>query len=288
MRKLKTLLPSLAGTDRPVEHVLAMKFLLDLTSTTTAGTPPAGVTADRIDDADDADLGAVLDDCCAICAATWPQHLDGFLDGVAFSAKTARENRKILDAVGGLPWSDAATSGRYTQLADLYQWTRSLSTKQWQGAFFTPWHVASLITTMNEVALHDWVIDPACGGGVFLLAALESVRARHGTRLADTVTLIGVELDPRTCQIARASLLIAGAHPDQFFIAHGDALSQAICGRDRSDHTLKTLRFGVVLANPPFGKGSRTASAGEPLIVPDRVLYRPVPVGAVPAGAEAA
>jgi type I restriction-modification system DNA methylase subunit len=96
---------------------------------------------------------------------------------------------------------------------------RGLCGKAAQGAFFTPWSVAAMIAEVARVTRPDtWALDPACGGGVLLIAALELCRQRFGELAACAMTLLGVELDPRTAQIARASLLLAGADPAQFWI----------------------------------------------------------------------
>jgi type I restriction-modification system DNA methylase subunit len=124
-----------------------------------------------------------------------------------------------------------------------------------------------------------------CGAGVFLISALQEVRERYGPRLAKTITLIGCDLDPVTCQVARASLILAGAEEDQFWIACGNSLARPIVGRDRADGQLKTLNFPLLLGNPPFGTATKMAdlelaAQAGPLVVPDRVLNRAFVVSA--------
>ena len=51
----------------------------------------------------------------------------------------------------------------------------------------------------------------------------------------------GVEINPRVCQIAPASLLLAGADPNQSWVFAGDSLAQPIVGRDRRDGALKMV-----------------------------------------------
>jgi hypothetical protein len=135
---------------------------------------------------------------------------------------------------------------------------------------------------MQDPRPGQWVGDlTGCGGGAMLIAALEHVRCRYGADLATTVTLLGIEMDHRVAQIARASLILAGAHPDQFHIATANALASVLVGRDRADGQLKTLRPQVLLGNPPFGGRVDPTMLEQPptaLIVPDRVLYRPLRV----------
>ena len=46
---------------------------------------------------------------------------------------------------------------------------------------------------------------------------------------------------PRVCQIAPASLLLAGADPNQSWVFAGDSLAQPIVGRDGRDGALKMV-----------------------------------------------
>jgi type I restriction-modification system DNA methylase subunit len=131
-------------------------------------------------------------------------------------------------------------------------------------------------------ALELWVLDPAVGAGVMLLAALAVYRENHGLQKSTALTLLGVDIDPRVCEIARASLLLAGASPTQFWIGDGNAPAQPLVGRERRTGELRALTPHVVIANPPFGtKVSMAALEADaqrgPLIVPDEVLYRAIP-----------
>ena len=168
--------------------------------------------------------------------------------------------------------------------------TRSLSSKQALGAFFTPATIASFLGQLSSPAPGDFVIDSACGAGALLIGAFQTVRDQHGPDAARTLTLLGVELDARTAQIARASLILAGVDRDAFFIGRGNALAQPLVGRDWTDGQLKTIEADCCVGNPPFG-GKVTnaeleaAAANGPLVIPDRVLYRQLSVTAQTAAA---
>ena len=131
------------------------------------------------------------------------------------------------------------------------------------------------------------------GGGAkaLLLAYLHQFRSQHGVRASQAVTLIGVDIDEQSRQMARASLLLAGADPNQFWIFAGNSLAQPIAGRDRRTKELRTLEFSITLANPPFGQKTELswladAAKNGPLEIPGHVLNRTIPrVGASPAGA---
>lgn len=281
-RSLERSVPRLHGTLHGPEHIVALVFLHELASDANPHcAPPREARWDRLCTRPDDELPAALDRACAACTRVWGEALDGFFDDVAFTTLSPAEARGAHVDVGRfLARLDGVVSSG-TRLADIYQFTRTLSTKQWQGAFFTPSQVTRAMAMMLEIAPGEWVCDPACGGGAMLTAALDEVRRAHGSRAASTVTLIGVEIDARTAAIARASLILAGAHPDQFWIGVGDSLAQPVVGRSREDGELTPLKFTAILANPPFGmkvsmQALERAAERGPLVIPDRVLYRRV------------
>jgi hypothetical protein len=51
----------------------------------------------------------------------------------------------------------------------------------------------------------------------------------------------GLDINPRVCQIVPASLPLAGADPNEFWVFAGDSLAQPIVGRDRRDGVLKMV-----------------------------------------------
>ncbi|MGI9017506.1 MAG: HsdM family class I SAM-dependent methyltransferase [Euzebya sp.] len=99
------------------------------------------------------------------------------------------------------------------------------------GAWFTPAGVARQL--LGEVTratpVPASILDPACGGGAFLLAAHERFpRAR----------LCGWDIDPLAVQVTRAALDLAGCTNHDVRVA--DGLTQDLPGHD------------LVVGNPPF------------------------------------
>jgi hypothetical protein len=274
---------ALQALDQSTPHVEALVFLRGLAYTRCRLQPIALAGWDELLEHGDAELGDVVDHACRTIEQTCPLHLTGFFADCHFSAQHPRKLRPAMERVALLVTQTAERSETtFDLLGELYQQGRSLSTQQQQGAFFTPGCVAQLLVTMSGVKPGDWVLDPACGGAALLVATLDRVRDEYGAVLAESVTLLGIELDERTCQIARASLLLAGADPLQFFVAHGDALAQPLLGRDRGAGRLRHLEPTCVLANPPFGTRVTSATLEQsasngPLIVPDEILYRLIP-----------
>jgi N-6 DNA methylase len=284
----KDLVARFSGLRDSATAVSTLLFLHELSDSDTLGQPPREARWQRILDRPEAEWGTALDDACRACLDAWPEHLDGFFGELRFAAEPAHAVKRAIGGVHKLIDSSSGHGGpwdRRTLLADVSQEMRGLSAKQARGAFFTPWNVAEMMARM-QLTLDDrgdlWILEPCVGGAVFLLAALAVYREQHGVRASKALTMIGVDIDPRVCQIARAGLLLAGADPDQFWIFAGDSLAQPIVGRDRRDGQLKTLQFHVILTNPPFGTKvtARELEAHAqlgPLVIPDRVLNRQIP-----------
>ncbi len=146
------------------------------------------------------------------------------------------------------------------------------------GLYYTPAHLVDFVVEHTlgpalaachepDDALSLRVLDPACGGGFFLVAALARIEQRlaelgllPGAALrADIATrcLRGVDLDPKAAAVARLALRLAvggqGAPPSDELarvVEVGDALAD--------DGPRAAARANVVIGNPPWGqKGFR-------------------------------
>lgn len=114
------------------------------------------------------------------------------------------------------------------------------------GQYFTPSHVAALLAAFAIRAPEDLVMDPACGDGSLLLAALERKRALGASPQGCLDSLWGLELDPAAAQLsslalAQAASLADSASPhvllrDFFLVRPG----QVPAG------------FDALVGNPPF------------------------------------
>ncbi|CAN5224594.1 hypothetical protein BH23ACT9_BH23ACT9_19720 [soil metagenome] len=109
-----------------------------------------------------------------------------------------------------------------------------------RGAWFTPPDLARALVDAAGVAAPRSVMDPACGGGAFLLAAAERFPDAH---------IAGRDTDPLAVQVATAALSLAGCTDTD--VREGDGLVPP----DR--------RYHLVLGNPPFLSQLRTATARD-------------------------
>lgn len=97
-----------------------------------------------------------------------------------------------------------------------------------RGQYFTPRPLVELVADLAEVRPGESVLDPTCGSGGFLVAAL--------ARGAD---VDGVEIDPDLVLLARLNLALHGGNPRGVVV--GDFFRAPPAGE-----------WDVVLANPPF------------------------------------
>lgn len=97
-----------------------------------------------------------------------------------------------------------------------------------RGQYFTPRPLVELMADLAEVRAGERVLDPACGSGSFLAAALG--------RGAD---VDGLEVDPELVALCQLNLAMLGANPR--------AVRRADLFRAPVEET-----WDVILANPPF------------------------------------
>ena len=128
------------------------------------------------------------------------------------------------------------------------------------GAYYTPPSLVTHLLKQAEAAGFNFstgsAIDPACGGGAFLIPlALKMIQSDEGRSAIWTLTrlkrqLKGIEIDPFAAWISsvllEASLLplcVAANHRLDGIVVVGDALKQ-----DKNDC------FDLVIGNPPYGR----------------------------------
>ncbi|QTA80234.1 SAM-dependent methyltransferase [Desulfonema limicola] len=116
------------------------------------------------------------------------------------------------------------------------------------GEFYTPRAITGFLTEMVNPKLGEKVLDPACGTGGFLTAAIEHIKKSGVNNLEQRQmlqnTVQGMELKPLPHMLAITNLILHDIEiPD---ILYEDSLlqNQSVTYKNRVD---------VILANPPFG-----------------------------------
>mgnify|MGYP000852737503 CR=1 FL=1 len=172
---------------------------------------------------------------------------------------------------------------------DAFEYLLPTEAKKKKGQFFTPRHVVEMCVRMLNPKKNEYVMDPACGSGGFLLHAMEwaypasdnDARERRKHKYAAKY-LWGIDFEQRAAKTSRALMLIAGDGHTNIFgpdvssldprtwyeNASGQALMQglrqakltakkipdeeALRDDDKAWEYFDELKFDVIFANPPF------------------------------------
>jgi len=130
------------------------------------------------------------------------------------------------------------------------------------GQFFTPENVVRFMVKLAELDPQDYVLDPACGTGRFLIYAMDDmVRKAEASSVRNKPSVIrhirlcqlfGVDIDNRIAKIAKMNMWIHGDGKSNIF--GGPGCNGLVLHKHRFDGE-KTFdnAFDVVLTNPPLG-----------------------------------
>ena len=140
------------------------------------------------------------------------------------------------------------------------------------AVYYTPPHLvdftvdralAPLLAGADPLALR--VIDPACGGGAFLLAALARLDAAAPGRRSALIrhVLRGVDVDPQAAEVTRLALSLAAPETTPDDLARAITVADAL-----RPESAPAGAFDAVITNPPWGQ-KRFALAAA-----DRAFYR--------------
>jgi type I restriction enzyme M protein len=218
-------------------------------------------TVGESDDAVAARIGAIFEDR---------------VKGGAFEDVFTDDDRLSLDAasiayVVGELQNFAITEADREALADAFEIFIGKTLKGPEGQFFTPRNVIRMMVDVLDPKPGETVIDPACGSGGFLVAALEHVwqtveadgrergwtEQRIGQEKARIATRYfrGSDKDLFLTKITKAYMAIVG--DGRAGIVCENSLSRP---QDMSAEAREVLRAGsydCVLTNPPFGSKIR-------------------------------
>lgn len=183
----------------------------------------------------------------ASLAVALTYHLDAAAAGLAQTL--GREASK-------LPIESAAFQLSACYTAMLPQDIRS----EW-GAFYTPPALTARLMELAQEAGIDWraarVLDPACGGGAFLLPVAlrmqQALQALSPGELLDHFAghLSGFDIDPFAAQLTQTWLEIAFA---SLSMQTGRPFPAVIRVCNSLEQPVSSKRFDLVIGNPPYGR----------------------------------
>src|SRR3989344_1169763 len=168
--------------------------------------------------------------------------------------------------------------GEYEIVDSAFEYLITEVSKGKKGQYFTPRHVIKMCVKMLDPKANEYIIDPACGSGGFLLHTMYHVWDTYLKNEAAQKTyaskyLFGIDFDDNMRRISQALMLIAGDGKHHIFkrdsldardwqgTASDDArvairpLLQTIGGSAENEENRKTFRylnFDLLLTNPPF------------------------------------
>ncbi|HEX5735724.1 MAG TPA: class I SAM-dependent DNA methyltransferase [Blastocatellia bacterium] len=134
---------------------------------------------------------------------------------------------------------------------DIYeQILRDLQSAGNAGEYYTPRAVTQFMVDIVDPKLGERVLDPACGTGGFLTAAIEHVRKNYAKSVEDEDLLqrsiFGVEKKPLPHLLCVTNMLLHQIEePSQ--IRHDNTLARPLRDYTQAD------RVDVIMTNPPFG-----------------------------------
>lgn len=158
----------------------------------------------------------------------------------------------------------------------------SLDERRRTGRVYTPEHVAHFVLGLADYTGGDptarRLLDPACGAGVFLVAAIDRLASaferdgrplrhvRHGRAFVEAVeaSIFGVDVDPVACGLARGALRAAVSRHVRIPIAEryldrNIVEADFLMDDDAIRHLSAGQRFSFIVGNPPYVSTTRLA-----------------------------
>lgn len=137
-------------------------------------------------------------------------------------------------------------TAEYDYLGQLYETFFRYTGGNTIGQYFTPRHIAIMMAELVEVGKDDLILDPACGTGGFLIAAMNRILCLEKisrTKMVQIVKsrLIGFDQEPQTAALCVANMILRG--DGSTGVKRGDCFTSPDFPLGKAD---------VVLMNPPF------------------------------------
>ncbi|NJL59196.1 MAG: N-6 DNA methylase [Desulfobacteraceae bacterium] len=96
-------------------------------------------------------------------------------------------------------------------LKGMYQELIDLDTRHVLGEYYTPdWLCEKIVSELN-IGPDSMILDPACGSGSFLRAAIDRLKTEYPEMTADDIAqkIVGIDIHPLSVQISKNTILLA-------------------------------------------------------------------------------
>ncbi len=154
--------------------------------------------------------------------------------------------RQVINKLNKIDFNNSKDKQIFGQIYETF--LSELQSAGTLGEFYTPRAITQLLAELTNPKVGEKVLDPACGTGGYLTAALEHLKAKATTvaeREALQRNVTGWEYKPLPYLLGNTNLILHDINlPD---IQYSDSLAKPL-----TEYTQKS-RVDVILANPPFG-----------------------------------
>jgi len=160
--------------------------------------------------------------------------------------KSGTNIRKVLNKLNEIDFNTTKDKHAFGELYETI--LKELQSAGKSGEFYTPRAITEFITEMINPQLGEKILDPACGTGGYLTAAIEHLKKQANSveeRQSIAKNTIGWEYKPLPYLLATTNLILHDMEVPN--ITFRDSLDQPL-----SSYTEKN-RVNAILANPPFG-----------------------------------
>lgn len=165
--------------------------------------------------------------------------------------KLAVKARRIISILERLNVS--VLTAEHDYLGQLYETFFRYAGGNTIGQYFTPRHIASFCAELTETTKNDVILDPACGTGGFLIAAMDRMAREHKLSKSEVVKLVKTRLIGFDDEPVTAALCVAN------MILRGDGSSSVHRGDAFTAPEYPIGAASVVLMNPPYPHKSTDA-----------------------------
>lgn len=118
------------------------------------------------------------------------------------------------------------------------------------GIVLTPQHITTLMTELIDVVSTDYVLDPACGSGAFLISAmnkmLKTAKDEEQKKHIKKHQLLGVEMQEKMFTVATTNMILRGDGKSN--LQHADMFT--VDGEE-----MRQKKVNKILFNPPYSQG---------------------------------
>ena len=167
-------------------------------------------------------------------------------DGNNNYMKSGINIRKVLNKLNEIDFNIAKDRHAFGELYETI--LKELQSAGKSGEFYTPRAITEFICEMMDPQLGEKILDPSCGTGGYLTAAIEHLKKQANSveeRESIAENIVGWEYKPLPYLLATTNLILHDMEVPN--ITYRDSLDQPL-----SNYTEKN-RVNLILANPPFG-----------------------------------